>query len=59
MKTDPITAEVRKHRQAILEAHDWDISKLIRHMTNDPRFKNRKVIPAPPKSKAGILKTPL
>lgn len=59
MKTDSITAEVRKHRQAILEAHDWDISKLIRDMANDPRFKNRKVIPAAPRSKAKILKTPL
>jgi len=44
MQDDPIVAEVRKNRRAILESYDWDFEKMSRDVMKRQWESGRKVV---------------
>ena len=44
MKDDPIVAEVRKNRSAILESYDWDFERMSRDVMKRQWESGRKVV---------------
>ena len=55
MKDDPIVAEVRKNRRAILESYDWDFEKMSRDVMKRQWESGHKVVsPTKKDSQRGV-----
>ena len=55
MKDDPIVAEVRKNRRAILDSYDWDFERMTRDVMKRQWESGHKVVKAKKKQpKKGV-----
>ncbi len=55
MKDDPIVAEVRKNRRAILDSYDWDFERLTRDVMKRQWESGHKVVkPKKKQPKKGV-----